>query len=93
MNVASQEQIMVGFPRSRVVRIEVNGDRKSLCGFERAGVDCFEGEVGGCLDSRLRKGGGLGGGFVNWGLGKYQMFVLDKNATANDCYSERHIQS
>jgi hypothetical protein len=61
MNVATQEQIMVGFSRSRVVRIEVNGDRKSLCGFERAGVDCFEGEVGGCLDSRLKKGGGLRG--------------------------------
>jgi hypothetical protein len=45
VDVGAEEEIVVGFARTRVVGVEVYVCVEGGGGFEGAGVDCFEGEV------------------------------------------------
>jgi len=53
VDVGAQEEIVVGFARAGVIGVEVYVCVEGGGGFERAGVDCFKGEVCGGLDCGL----------------------------------------
>jgi hypothetical protein len=45
VDVGAEQEVVVGFARAGVIGVEVYVCVESGGGFERAGVDCFEGEV------------------------------------------------
>ena len=58
MDIAAEEEVIVGFARARVVGVEIDmfACGEGGCGFEAARVDGFEREVCGLEDGGLRDG-------------------------------------
>ena len=96
LDVFAEEEIVVGFPSTGIVRVEfyVGGGFDGLGGFEGARVDCFEGEVGSCGDGGLgeleRWRGSFTVAFGGWI--PYEMRLAGEDARADQCYSDGHFE-